>query len=81
MDFEEWLAYGLGKSWVGAPVCVTHDGLPMTASEEEDLDDGGDPCVHGLRLYDDRETRRQVEQNHAPTVWRALNRGLTVDDQ
>ena len=80
MEFEEWLSYGHGKGWVGAPVCVTHDGLPMTASEEGELEDGGDPCVHGMRLYDDESQRRLVMENHAPTVWRASNRGLTVDE-
>jgi hypothetical protein len=79
-DFEEWLAYGHGMGWVGAPLCLMHDGLPMTASEEAEIDDGGDPCVHGLRLYEDETVRQDVESNHAPSVWRASNRGLTASE-
>jgi hypothetical protein len=78
LDFEAWLAYGHGKGWVGPPVCVTHDGLPSTASEDEQFDDGEDPCIHGMRLYDDPSQRRLVEENHGPSVWRASNRGLTA---
>lgn len=75
MDFEEWLAYGHGKGWVGAPVCITHDGMPMTASEEAEMETG-DPCVHGLRLYENETVRHEVELNHGPSIWRASNRGL-----
>lgn len=76
LDFEEWLAYGHGKGWTGSPVCITHDGMPMTESEENELSDGDDPCIHGMRLYEDGTIKRLVEENHAPTVWRASNRGL-----
>jgi hypothetical protein len=74
MDIEEWLAIGYKNGWVGPPVCVTHDGFPTTASEDED---GGDPCMHGLRLYETAEEKTDVENNHAPSQWRASNRGLT----
>lgn len=74
-DFEAWLETGYRNGWVGPPVCETHDGLPLTASEEEEFSEG-DPCIHILRLYDSTEEKTAVEENHAPSVWRASNRGL-----
>jgi len=67
--FDEWLAKGLERGFVGPPVCSTHDGIPTT--EEEDLEwEEGDPCVHVLRLYEDLETKTEVEANHSPSNWR-----------
>ena len=71
MTFEEWLNYGMDRHWIGPPVCETHDGLPMTATEENDWANGDDTCVHILRLYHDLATRKAVEANHSPSVWRA----------
>ncbi len=35
MDYEEWLAYGIGEKWIVPSVCDTHDGgAPMTLDEE-----------------------------------------------
>lgn len=73
LDFEEWLAYGYAKGWVGVPVCATHDGVPMTASEEQEFETG-DPCVHVMRAYASTDEKRDVEENHSPSVWRASNR-------
>jgi hypothetical protein len=78
INFDEWLAYGHGKGWITAAVCLTHDGTPTTASEDEQFENGDDPCIHGLRLLDSPEHRREVELNHGPSVWRASNAGLTV---
>lgn len=75
-EFEEWLALGYANGWVGVPVCATHDGVPMSASEEAEFEDG-DPCVHVMRLYESTEVKRSVEENHSPSVWRASNRKLT----
>lgn len=76
MEFEEWLKIGIDNDWVGAPVCETHDGLPMTKEEEEEFYDGSDPCVHVLRLYQSSEEKIAVEENHSPSQWRRSNRGL-----
>lgn len=76
MDFEEWLKVGYDNGWIGAPVCYTHDGLPSTAEEEDTFFDGGEPCIHIIRLYEDEDVKRGVEENHSPSQWRASNRGL-----
>lgn len=51
MEFEEWLKIGREKKWISEPVCETHEGLPMTKEELDAWDEGGDPCIHALRLY------------------------------
>jgi hypothetical protein len=77
MDFEEWLQVGINNGWAGPSVCYTHDGLPT--SEAEDLEfEEGDPCIHIIRLYEDFEHKRGIEENHSPSVWRATNRGLDI---
>jgi hypothetical protein len=77
MTFDEWLEFGFNKGWCGPAVCETHDGLPTSEAEDEEFSEG-DPCVHIVRLYDDVETKLAVEENHAPSVWRASNRGYDV---
>jgi hypothetical protein len=76
MEFNDWLKIGIDNNWCGAPVCETHDGLPMTQEEEEEFYDGGDPCVHVIRLYSSAEEKEAVEENHSPSQWRRSNRGL-----
>jgi hypothetical protein len=76
LDFETWLRQGYSNGWIGAPVCYTHDGLPTSSEEDAEFDDGGDPCLHVLRLYDDPEHKASIESNHSASSWRASNRGL-----
>lgn len=75
MTFDEWLEIGYNNGWCGPAVCQTHDGVPMTASEEQEFETG-DPCVHVVRLYETDAVKTDVEENHAPSVWRASNSGL-----
>jgi hypothetical protein len=76
IDFEDWLKMGIEQGWCGPAVCFTHDGYPTT--EEEDSMDEDDMCIHGIRLYDNAEQKKQVEDNHSPSTWRATNRGIDV---
>jgi hypothetical protein len=40
-----WLQQGVEKGWVSEGFCYTHDGDPyLTAEEEQEWEDGGDPC-------------------------------------
>jgi hypothetical protein len=77
-DFEEWLAHGVKMGWCGPAVCDTHDGLPMSEPEDAEFEDGGDPCIHIIRLYEDHMHKKAVEANHSPSTWRATNRGLDI---
>jgi hypothetical protein len=41
-----WLQQGVEKGWVSEGFCYTHDGDPyLTAEEEQEWEDGGDPCT------------------------------------
>lgn len=75
---EQWLEYGYKRGYCGPPVCVMHDGLPTSEGEAFLLDGDDDPCMHIIRLYEDLEMKAEVEKEHAPSVWRASNRGWTV---
>ena len=79
MDFEEWLRIGIENGWAGPPVCYTHDGLPTSEAEDTEFEES-DPCIHVIRLYDDADQKEGVESNHAPSVWRATNRGIEVKE-
>lgn len=51
---EDWLQIGIDKGWVTSPFCHTHDGDPyMTAEEEQEWEDGGDPCCFVIKLVQD----------------------------
>ncbi len=66
---QKWIEYGIKRGWCGPPVCATHDGVPLSEQEEELIDEF-DPCFSIIRLYDDEEMRKQVEDNHSPSMWR-----------
>ena len=76
ISFDEWIEEGYIRGWIGPPVCDTHDGTPISEAEFAEFEDGGDPCIHVIRLYEDPETKQQVEESHSPSIWRASNRGL-----
>ena len=75
MEFHEWLQVGYGNGWCGPPVCYTHDGLPMSESENDEFNEG-DPCIHIIRLYEDAEHKTGIEEAHSASIWRASNAGL-----
>ena len=70
LNFDEWITYGIKKGWCGPPVCSTHDGLPMSEQEDTEFGEGQDPCVHIVRMYDDIDMKKEIENNHSPSQWR-----------
>lgn len=68
--WQEWYDYGLAQGYIGPSVCSTHDGIPSTAEEDEEFDEGHDPCIFVIRMYADPDERKAVEENHSPSVWR-----------
>lgn len=68
-DFDSWMSYGIKQGWCGPAVCYTHDGLPLSLFEEEEMYEG-DPCVHIVRLYEDKIVKELIEDNHSPSKWR-----------
>lgn len=77
IDFDTWLQKGITNGWVGPAICYTHDGLPTSQAEDEEFEES-DPCIHILRLYEDPVIKLAVEENHAPSVWRATNNGIAL---
>lgn len=75
LSFDQWLEIGFRNNFCSPPVCYAHDGVPMTATEREELDEGIDPCMHIVRLYEDTATRKGVEAFHEPTSQRATELG------
>ena len=53
VDIAEWVAEGIRQGWCSEPVCGTHDGTPLRPDEETAFDDGDDPCVAIVRLWND----------------------------
>jgi hypothetical protein len=50
-DLHAWRKAGIDKGWVTEPFCNTHDGDPyMTEEEEQEWEDGGDPCCHVVKF-------------------------------
>jgi hypothetical protein len=70
LAFDEWISYGIEKGWCGPPVCYTHDGLPMSEQEYAEFDEGQDPCSHIVRMYEDIDMKKSIEENHSPSQWR-----------
>ena len=52
MDFAEWLEMGKERGWVSDRFCWSHDLPSRTAEEQLAIDDGQDPCMPCLRLWD-----------------------------
>jgi hypothetical protein len=47
----KWLQTGIDNGWISKPFCTTHDGDPyMTQEEEQEWEDGGDPCCHVVKF-------------------------------
>jgi hypothetical protein len=52
LDFQEWIEHGVANGWISEPVCYHHDMLPVTDIEAEQLDEGDDPCLNVIRVWD-----------------------------
>jgi hypothetical protein len=79
MDFDTWARIGYESGWCSPPMCYTHDGPPFTATEDEEMNEGNDPCIHVVRLYETVDQKKGCEANNSAAVWRASNLGW--DDQ
>lgn len=53
MNFDTWLQLGVDEGWVSEPFCFTHDGdRYMTEEEENEWQEGGDPCCHVVKFLE-----------------------------
>ena len=70
ITFDEWLEIGMAENWCGPAVCYTHDSFPMNEEEDNEFAEGGDPCMHMIRLYEDNQHKELIEEAHSPSQWR-----------
>jgi hypothetical protein len=70
MTFDEWLQIGVDNKWCGPAVCATHDGIPMSEAEEEEWEQGSDPCQHIVRLYEDETVAEAINAQFSAYQWR-----------
>ncbi len=70
MPFSEWIKIGIDNRWCGPPVCYTHDGIPTSPAEDEEWGEGGDPCMHIVRMYESPEHADAIVEAHGPSQWR-----------
>ncbi len=71
MTFDEWIQIGVDNKWCGAPVCSSHDGIPMSEAEEQMWEEGSDPCHHVVRLYESEEVADEINQTFSAYSWRS----------
>lgn len=53
MNFDEWLQYGIDNGFCSEQVCETHEGVPLTETEADLMENGTDVCLHVVRLGDE----------------------------
>ncbi len=51
MTLKEWVIYGMDRGFCSDSVCSTHDGIPNTAAEEAEWEEGNDPCIPAVRIW------------------------------
>jgi hypothetical protein len=51
--FFAWMDEGIEQGWITKAFCTTHDGDPyMNEEEQQEWEDGGDPCCFVLKLLE-----------------------------
>ena len=66
MTVNEWLQTGINNKWIGPAICATHDGIPSSPQEEQQWENGQDPCQHILRLYENEQTANTINNHYTP---------------
>lgn len=49
--FIAWFSHGVEQGWISPPSCAPHDGIPMNEIEEEEYEEGYDPCLFIVRVW------------------------------
>ena len=53
MDFFEWRDLGIANKWISEPFCDTHDAGYLTDEEEQEWENGQDPCMPVFRIWEE----------------------------
>ena len=57
LTLEEWVRYGMAQGYCTDIVCDTHSGVEMTDQENEEWDEGFDPCIPVIRIWHNDDTQ------------------------
>jgi hypothetical protein len=52
MGIQEWIKIGIDNNWCGEVSCYTHDGPDMIEEEAQKWDEGEDPCMFIMRIWE-----------------------------
>ncbi len=52
LSFDDWMKFGYQNGWISDVFCNTHDGPPLTEEEDQEWDQGGDPCSFHVKLME-----------------------------
>jgi hypothetical protein len=63
MNITQWIKYGVDNGFCTPSYCDTHDGMPLTAEEENLWEVGEDPCAHAVRLIESPEMAKNLAEN------------------
>lgn len=55
-DLLSWLRAGIENNYCTNIVCETHDSVPRTDEEENEFEEGGDPCCFVVRINTELST-------------------------
>lgn len=55
LTLEQWIALGVSLGYCSEQICNTHDGMPLSETEDILFSNGNDPCVHVVRLGTEAE--------------------------
>ena len=64
MDYETWIAYGQDNHWCSKIACVTHTWLPTSENEDAQFADDYDPCIFGVRIYENVPQSLEVKESN-----------------
>lgn len=52
-SFDTWLDEGRARGWISDLSCHTHQGIELTDEEAAEFEEGYDPCVFVLRVWEE----------------------------
>ena len=50
-EFWNWVQQGVSRGWVDPPTCDTHEPYRRTLDEQQQWDEGEDPCATVMRVW------------------------------
>jgi len=61
MTFNEWIEQGIKQGYCSEIVCCTHDGPPISETEDQLIGEGHDPCCFIVRLGSEADWEKDAQ--------------------